>query len=86
MKKKEFNFKKAKKVGNRFKDKDVKISVTSRLDSDVVFWLKSEAEKRGLPYQTFMNSLLKQAMSGTLTDVETLRKVIREELKNKKVV
>ena len=86
MRKKEFNLKKAKKVGNRFKDKDVKISVTSRLDSDVVFWLKSEAEKRGLPYQTFMNSLLKQAMSGTLTDVETLRKVIREELKNKKVV
>lgn len=84
--KREFNFKKAKKVGDRFKGTDVKVTVTSRLDSDVVHWLRAESEKKGIPYQTFMNSILKQAMTGSLNNVETLRKVIREELKRKKVV
>jgi len=78
---KEFNFKKAKRVGDRFKGVSVKVTVTSRLDPDVVHWLRVESEKKGIPYQTFMNSTLKQAMTGTQADIETLRKVIREELK-----
>ena len=86
MKKKEFNFKKAKRVGDRFKGAEVKVTVTSRLDPDVLHWLREESEQKGIPYQTFLNSILKQAMRGSLTNVETLRKVIREELKNKKVV
>lgn len=63
------------------KSSEVKVTVTSRLDSDVVEWLKKEAQKSGVPYQTFMNSILKQAMSGSLVTVEALRKVFREELK-----
>ncbi len=86
MKKNEFNFKKAQKVGDRFKGKEVKVTVTSRLDPDVVNWLRMESERQGVPYQTIMNSILKQAMSGSLTTVETLRQVIREELQRKKVV
>lgn len=84
--KKEFNFKKSKKVGNRFKNSEVKLTVTTRLDSDVVNWLRVEADKKGLPYQTFMNSILKQAMVGGLADLDALRKVIREELARKEAV
>jgi len=84
--KKEFNFKKAKKVADRFKNTDIKVTVTSRLDPDVVYWLRKESEQKGVPYQTIMNSILKQAMAGSLTNGETLRKVIREELDKKKVV
>ena len=58
-----------------------KLSITARLDMDIVSWLKLEAEKKGLPYQTLMNSLLKEVMHGTLISEQTLRKVIREELK-----
>lgn len=81
MKKKEFNFKKAKRVGNRFEGANVKVTVTSRLDPDVVHWLRAESEKKGIPYQTLMNSILRESMAGSLTDIEALRKVIREELK-----
>ncbi|MBC8550414.1 MAG: BrnA antitoxin family protein [Candidatus Brocadiales bacterium] len=80
---KEFNFKNAKKVGER--NKDVKISVTARLDSDVVYWLKEESEKKGIPYQTLMNSLLKETMTGSIMNVQSIRRVIREELDKKKV-
>ena len=58
-----------------------KLSITARLDMDIVSWLKAEADRKGLPYQTLMNSLLKEVMHGTLISEQTLRKVIREELK-----
>ena len=58
-----------------------KLSITARLDMDIVSWLKAEAQKKGLPYQTLMNSILKELMHGTLISEHTLRKVIREELK-----
>lgn len=60
-----------------------KLSITARLDMDTVSWLKKEADKKGLPYQTLMNSLLKEVMHGTLLSEQTLRKVIREELGKK---
>ena len=60
-----------------------KLSITARLDMDIVSWLKKEAIKKGLPYQTLMNSTLKEVMHGTLLSEQTLRKVIREELAKK---
>ena len=60
-----------------------KLSITARLDMDIVSWLKKEADKKGLPYQTLMNSILKEVMHGTLLSEQTLRKVIREELAKK---
>src|SRR5689334_10374828 len=77
--KKEFNFSGAKRVGTRFKGKDVKVSVTARLDQDVVFWLRKESEAKGVPYQTFMNSILKQAMTTKPLTEERVREIIREE-------
>jgi uncharacterized protein (DUF4415 family) len=77
--KKEFNFKGAKRVGDRFKDKEVKVSVTARLDPHVVAWLRKESERKGIPYQTLMNSVLTEAMnSGSQESV--IRRIVREEL------
>lgn len=82
MKKKEFNFQEAAAVGAR--NANIKVSVTSRLDPDVVFWLKGQSEEKGIPYQTLMNSILKEAMTGAKNvDIEIIRKVIREELDKK---
>ncbi len=83
--KKEFNFKGAKKVGDKFKNKDVKVAVTARIDQDVVYWLRKESEKLAIPYQTFMNSLLKQAMIKTgpvLLTEERVKELIRQEMKS----
>ena len=77
--KKEFNFRGAKRVGDRFKDKVIKVAVTARLDSDVVSWLRRESEQMGLPYQTFMNSILKQSMKTKVLTEDRVRELIREE-------
>ncbi len=81
--KQEFNFKKAKKVGSKFKNKDVKVSVTARLDPDIVSWLRTKSEELAIPYQTFMNSLLKQAMVGSSLTEERVRYIVKEELLKK---
>lgn len=80
--KKEFNFKKAKRVGARFKDSEVKVAVTTRIDPDIVLWLRKESEIKGIPYQTLINSLLKQAMHGG-SDDEHIRKIVKEEIKKR---
>ena len=80
--KKEFNFKGAKRVGDRFKGKEIKVSVTARLDPQVVSWLRSESERRGIPYQTLMNSILTESMNSN--DQEgMIRRIVREELGKK---
>ena len=77
--KKGFNFDKAKRVGDRFKGVEVKVTVNMRLDQKVLNWLKLEAEKRGMPYQTLINSILTQSMNGQL-DEKRVREMIQEEL------
>lgn len=77
--KREFNFKKSKRVGDKFKNKDIKISVTSRLDPAVVQWLRKEAQQRGIPYQTLMNSFLIEAMNKS-DRIAEIRKIVKEEL------
>jgi uncharacterized protein (DUF4415 family) len=82
--KKEFNFKKAKKVGSKFKDAEVKVAVTTRIDPDVVSWLRDESDKKGIPYQTLINSILKQAMN-TVSEDARIRKIVKEELGKKAI-
>ena len=53
-----------------------KINIT--LDPDVVAWFKQRAGGRG--YQTLINAALREAMTRKTLE-ETLRKVIREELR-----
>jgi len=79
--KKEFNFK-AKRVGDRFKGKEVKVSVTARLDPQVVSWLRHESERKGIPYQTLMNSILTESMNSNDQEA-TIRRIVREELGKK---
>lgn len=40
---------------------ETKVNISIRLDLEVLNWLKTEAEKSGLPYQTLANSILKKA-------------------------
>ncbi len=78
--KKDFNFKGAKRVGDRFKGTEVKVAITARLDQDVVSWLRMASEALGLPYQTFMNSILKQAMNKVPLTEDRVKELIAEAL------
>jgi len=80
--KKEFNFSGAKRVGDKFKNKNVKVSVTARLDPKVVSWLRQESERKGIPYQTLMNSILVESMN-SVSQEEVVRRIVKEELKKK---
>jgi len=57
--------KKAKATGQRVKvteksEISVKVNLNMRLDLNILNGLKKEAEKKALPYQTLINSILKQ--------------------------
>ena len=58
--KKGFNFEGAKPVGVKFKG--AKISKTFRIDMDVFEWLRQEADRTGIPYQTLLNAKLRESM------------------------
>ena len=85
---KEYDFSKAKRA------KDVphlaklqsegkgKTRITIMLDNDVIKNFRSRAEKEGLGYQTLINQALKEKNTSSTLSEETLRKIIREELKN----
>lgn len=44
--------------------KPVKKSITIRLDSDTLQWLKKQAEETGQGYQTLLNAILRKEMLG----------------------
>jgi predicted DNA binding CopG/RHH family protein len=78
---KQYNLKKLKKRPGKVKvDPDaVKIPISLRLDAGLLLMLKTESERRGLPYQTFISSILHQFMRGELIErstVELLKKVM----------
>jgi len=58
--KKEYDFSKA--IKNPY-IKKLKKSVTIRLDDDVVFYFKSLANEKGVPYQSLINLYLKDCVS-----------------------
>jgi len=60
--KKEYDF--SKSVPNRH-IKAVKKGIHIRLDQDVIDWLKAEALKNDVGYQTLANSFLRQQMQAT---------------------
>jgi uncharacterized protein (DUF4415 family) len=43
--------------------KETKIAMTLRIDGDVVLWFRKEAERTGIPYQTLLNSKLRESMN-----------------------
>jgi len=50
-----------------------KIPVGLRLDGSDLALLKSEAERRGLPYQTLLGSILHQYLNGELIEKKTVK-------------
>ena len=74
--KKEYDFSKAKvHKGPIVASKGNKLQKTFRLDEDVFEWLVREGKLRGIPYQTLMNSLLKQLMNQKETLLERVEKI-----------
>lgn len=73
--KKEYDFSKAKVHKGPIVPKGGKLQKTFRLDEDVFEWLVSEGKRRGIPYQTLMNSLLKQLMNQEETLLERVEKI-----------
>lgn len=62
-----------------------KVQKTIRIDLDVLAWMVTESGRRGIPYQTLINSTLREAMlraGATDSDLHRLiRSVVRDELK-----
>jgi predicted DNA binding CopG/RHH family protein len=79
--KKEYELKSLKKRKGKVKvDKDVaKIPISLRIDGSVLAGLKDEAGRLGLPYQTFISSILFQYYNGELVSKKTVK--ILEDLK-----
>jgi len=80
--KKEYDFRKAKR-GAVVKTTG-KTRITIFLDDDVVEEFRSRADKVGRGYQTMINEALRDYLSKSAEplDEETLRRVIREELRS----
>ncbi len=58
-----------------------KSRITIMLDNDLLIAFRARAEAEGIGYQTLINQTLRAASGSRPVDEETLRKVIREELK-----
>ena len=63
-----------------------KTRITIRLDDDILTWFREEVDRRGGGnYQTLINHALRQHISSKHEPLEeTLRRVLREELKQVK--
>ena len=72
--KKEYKLKQLKKRPSKPKvDKNAaKVPISLRLDGSVLANLKSDAEKKGIPYQTFIGSILHQYINGELIEAKTV--------------
>lgn len=80
--KKEYDFKKAKR-GPVIKPKG-KTRITIYIDDDVLEAFRELADESGVGYQTMINEALRKHLgkAAETIDEETLRRVIREELRS----
>ena len=72
--KKEYELSKLKRREKKVKsDKNAaKVPISLRLDGSVLAKLRDEAERLGLPYQTFISSILYQYVHGELVSKKTV--------------
>ena len=79
--KKEYDFKNAKR--GAVVPQNGKTRITLYLDNGILELFRNRADKAGKGYQTMINEALKEYLSRSkaAVDEETLRRVIREELK-----
>ncbi len=71
--KKEYDLSKLKRRPGKVKTdpEATKVPISIRLDGSVLAALKTEAERLGIPYQTFIGSLLHRYSTGELLDKKT---------------
>lgn len=62
-----------------FNPRETKFRVTMFLDLDVLDQIREDAHKKSLPYQTYINQLLRERVLGNEME-EQIRKIVREEL------
>ena len=77
--KKEYDFSKGKRgavVPRRGKTR-----ITIYIDNEVLNAFRARAEKEGQGYQTLINQALREHLNRSALDEDTLRRVIREELR-----
>jgi len=80
--KKEYDLKKLKKRSGKVKSDSsaVKTPISLRIDAKVLLSIRTEAERLGIPYQTFISSILYRYSSGELVDLKSVN--IDELVKN----
>jgi predicted DNA binding CopG/RHH family protein len=78
--KKEYELKKMKRRAKVKVDKTAaKVPISLRLDSEVLVSLKDEAERKGLPYQTLISSILFQYVNGEFVE-KKLQEILKDHL------
>lgn len=72
--KKEYDLKSLKKRPGKTKvdSEAVKVPISLRLEGSLLAALKTEAERLGIPYQTFIGSVLHQYVTGELISRKTV--------------
>ncbi len=80
--KKEYDLKKLKKRSGKVKSDSsaVKTPISLRIDAKVLLSIRTEAERLGIPYQTFISSILYRYSNGQLVDLKSVN--IDELVKN----
>lgn len=75
--KKEYDFSKAKKRSERVKPDPgaAKVPTSIRLDGAILAWLKTEADRQGIPYQTLISSILHRYASSELVDKSEVKRI-----------
>ena len=58
-----------------------KTRITIMLDNDLLLTFRAKADAEGIGYQTLINRTLRQAAGSRPIDEDTLRRILREELK-----
>ncbi len=80
--KKEYNLKKLRKRPGPVKviDEAAKVPISIRLDGAELAEIRTEAERFGIPYQTFIGSILHRYVAGELVDRKSpdLQKLIKK--------
>jgi predicted DNA binding CopG/RHH family protein len=80
--KKEYDFSKLKKRGGKVKAYPgaAKVPLSLRLDGSALAALRTEAHRLGIPYQTFIGSILHRYVTGELIDRKSaeLVKILRD--------
>ncbi|MCB0341261.1 MAG: BrnA antitoxin family protein [Pseudobdellovibrionaceae bacterium] len=77
--KKEYDLKKLKKRPGKAKTSTsaAKVPISIRLDGAVLSEFKTEAERLGMPYQTFIGSILHRYANGELVDKTIAKKILK---------